>query len=202
MAHMQFLIAMIQRTSGVNDSMLGLGGVNERSAAQMQGRIAAGSSMQNSIIENLYFSDKQVSRLIVTFMGAYYTNERVVRITEPNGQAVFAQLNQPVQDEATGETQILNDVSDVLRFDVILKMVAPFDSVREHSLRLFAEVAKANVLPPEIIGELLINFSDIPDKHDVIRRMQQHMDAQRQAQQAAIEQQALSAGNPPTPPGA
>ncbi len=194
--HMQFLIAMIQRTSGVNDSMIGLGGQNERSAMQQQGRINQGAAMQTSIIENLLFTKKQVARVILRFIGSYYTDKRIVRITGANGQNEYFPLNEEVVNPETGTKQPLNKIDDILRYDVLLKPVPAFTTTRQNNMMIFGEVLKTQMLPPEIAGEIIVELSDLPNKQDILYRMQKMFEVQRQAAQAAqlAQQNSLASG--------
>jgi hypothetical protein len=186
--HMNFLLMMIQRTSGVNDSLYGVGGTNERSAMQQVNRINQGNAMQTAIFENLYFSTKQACRCILKFIGAYYTDARVVRITKPNGQIDYMKVNQEVApQEAGGEPVKINNINDILKYDVIMKPVQAYNSTREYALQVFSEVGKAGVFPPEILAEIMLSYSDMPNKQDILYRIQKFYDAQRAAQAAQMQ---------------
>lgn len=169
---MQFLVQMMQRTSGINDSMFGQGGVNERSAQQQRGRQVAGSSMQTSLLENMHFTTKRVSKVELLLIGQWYTDERVVRVTGSNGLSSYIKLNGSRENEETGETEDVNKIENIVKYDIILKEVAPFDGVREIMLKTFSEIAKAGVLPPQIVGEIMIELSDIPDKQLLMQKLE------------------------------
>ena len=62
--HLNFLLSTEQRISGVNDSMLGLGGTNERSGTMQNTRISQGAAMQTTILEILYFSKQRIAMVI------------------------------------------------------------------------------------------------------------------------------------------
>ena len=91
--HLNFLLATEQRISGVNDSMLGLGGTNERSGVMQSTRISQGASMQTVILENMFFARECVARAILKLIGRYYTDYRIMQITEPNGERVNYEFN-------------------------------------------------------------------------------------------------------------
>jgi len=191
---LNFMLAMIQKTSGVNDAMLGVGGTNERSATQQRTRIAQGSRIQTSIIENFYFTNKRISQVTLRQIAKYYDTERVIRITEPNGDISHLKVNMPLNvDPETGELEIFADISDVMKYDVILKEVEPFDSTREITLSSQSEAAKSGALAPEVMGELLLTLSDIPHKEELIARNEELLQ-QRQAQEAALAQQQAAQG--------
>lgn len=200
MAHMQWLIMLMQRISGVNDAAIGIGGTNERSATQQATRIMQGAQMQTSIIENLLFTKRIVAETVLRFVGGYYTDRRVVRQMASNGQFTFAEINAPAAD-ADGQTWIENEMGDVLRFDVLLRPTQAFSSVRQLALQTFAEIAKAVPLPPEIVAEIFIENSDFPNKRDLIRRVQEYQNAQAKADAAAGAAEAIPQQSPTMPGG-
>ena len=187
--HIGLMLQMLQRGTGVNDSTLGFGGVNERSGIMQSTRIAQGNSLHTPKLENIQFCKRRVAYIALRLMGAYYTDYRVLRVTQPNGMTESYAFNQPEIDPATGKpTKILHQIEDTLEYDVILKKVPPFDSIRDRQLVIFSEVLKTGVIAPEIAAEILLSLSDIPNKEDILRRTQ--MMAQQQ-QDMAAQQQAL-----------
>jgi hypothetical protein len=197
--HLNFLLATEQRISGVNDSMLGLGGTNERSGIMQSTRISQGASMQTVMLENMFYARECVARVILKLIGRYYTDYRVMQVTEPNGERVNYEFNKKEQEinPETGETQerILNKIEDILYYDVILKRVSPFTNLKERQMQIFSEVLKTGTLPPEISGKIMLELSDLPNKQDLIMQMQGIQDQQRQmaemqaqAQMAAAQQ--------------
>ena len=164
---MQFMIQMMQRTSGINDSMFGQSGTNERSAQQQRGRISQGTSMQTSILENLHFTLRKIAKVTLLLIGNFYTEERVVRVTGSNGLAEYIKLNG--QDD---EGNPVNTIEDIVKYDVIMKEVPPFNGVREIMMRTFSEIAKSGVLPPPIVGEVMLTLSDIPEKEKLIQKLE------------------------------
>lgn len=201
--HLNFLLATEQRISGVNDSMLGLGGTNERSGVMQSTRISQGASMQTSILENMFFSRECIARVVLKLIGKYYTDYRVMQITEPNGTRVNYEFNVPEQhiDPATGEIKrgMLYKIENILYYDVILKRVPPFNSIKERQMQIFAEVLKTGTLPAEIAGKIMLGLSDIPNKEDLLFEMQGIMEEQKQAQAAMAQAQMLSAAQGQSP---
>lgn len=195
--HLNFLLATEQRISGVNDSMLGLGGTNERSGIMQSTRISQGASMQTSILENMFFSRERVAFVVLKLIGAYYTDYRVMTITQPNGTYKRVEFNrqEEVFDPVAGTVthRILDRIDDTLYYDCILKRVAPFNSIRERQLQIFSEVFKSGVIPAEIAGEIMLLLSDLPNRQEILSKLQnayQQQAMQQQAMaQAAMEQQ-------------
>lgn len=171
--HLNFLLKTEQRISGVNDSMLGLGGENERSGVMQTNRINQGAAMQTSILENLYFSKQRIAQIVLRLIGKYYTDYRIIRVTQPNGMSDEYQFNIPQIDPETGKaTGILNEISDTLCYDVVLKKVPPFNTMRERTLMIFSEVLKSGVIPPPVAAKLMLTLSDAPNKEDLIMELE------------------------------
>jgi hypothetical protein len=196
--HLNFLLATEQRISGVNDSMLGLGGANERSGVMQNTRISQGASMQTHYLENIYYARECISRVILKLIGKYYTDYRIMQITEPNGTRVNYEFNvrEKTIDPVTGkeQTKILYKIENILYYDVILKRVAPFTSVKERQMQIFAEVLKTGTLPAEIAGKIMLGLSDLPNKEDLLLEMENKMSEQQQLQNAMMQSQ--MAGTP------
>ena len=194
--HLNFLLATEQRISGVNDSMLGLGGTNERSGIMQSTRISQGASMQTSILENMFFSRERVAHVILKLIGSYYTDYRVMTITQPNGTVDRMEFNKReiTVDAISGEenTRILNEIDSMLYYDCILKRVPPFNSIRERQLQIFSEVFKTGVIPAEIAGEIMLLLSDLPNRQDILMRLQ-NVYQQRAMQQQAMQQAEMQA---------
>lgn len=185
--HLNFLLSTEQRISGVNDSMLGLGGTNERSGTMQNTRISQGAAMQTTILENLYFSKQRIAQVILRLIGKFYTDYRIVRITQPNGLTDNFEFNRPIRDEQGNFTgEIFNAIEDTLYYDVILKRVAPFNTMRERQLTIFAEVLKSNVIPAPVAAKMMLSLSDMPNKEDLILELENFYQAQ--AAQAAQAQ--------------
>jgi len=177
-----FLLSMAQRTSGVNEAMMGMGGNNARSAQQESSRLLQGAQMQTSIIENLHFTKKRAARLILKLMGTYYTDERVLRVIAPNQETEKYILN----EEFDGGKGIMEkyDVSEALKYDAVLQPVPAFDTFRQYMLTSVAEFAKAGAIPPQLASRLLIEYSNLPEKTRIIKEVDAYF-----AQQQALAQQ-------------
>ena len=191
---MQFQIQMAQRVSGVNDATLGLGGVNARSAEQENSRATSGAQMQSSFLENLFFTKTQLAKIIMRLIGQYYTKEIAVRSVAPTGDVVFTEFNKGNVD-ADGQPFIENEITmaNILRYDVVVEHVMAFSTVKQLQARWLNELAQTGALPPQIVGELALQFSDIPNKDDVMQRLtafnQQQAELQQQQMQMQQQQQ-------------
>ena len=191
MQMMSFLLQMIQRVSGVNDALLGLGGVNARSAEQENNRSLSGAQMQTSFLENLFFSKKRSAEVILQLMGEFYTDRRVIRITAPNGTVERMAVNNEGLDEFN-EPIIENQVimENVMRYDVKVEQVPAFSSTKQLMLRYITDMSQTGALPAPIASKMFLVLSDMPDKAELIQEVEQYFQEQAQLQQ----QEAAAAG--------
>lgn len=182
--HINFLLMTEQRLSGVNDSMLGIGGTNERSGTIQSARISQGAAMQTNVLENMFFSKQRIAYVMLRLIGRFYTDYRVIRVVGLNGVPEKYEFNKPVAD-GSGNNGILNRIDDTLYYDVWLKKVPPFDSTRERELTIFSEVLKTNAIPAPIAAKMMLELSDIPHKADFIFEIENFYKAQAEAAQAS-----------------
>ncbi len=203
--YMQMVFQMMQRETGINDSTLGLGGTNERSGVIQSARIAQGASLHTSKLDNLFYCRERIAYVVLRLIGAYYTDYRVLRVTQPNGVTEDFAFNQVERGEDGKPVRILHKIEDTLDYDVVMKRVQPFTSIRDRQLTILSEVLKTGVLPPEIACEMLLELSDIPNKEDILRRtqafaqQQQDMAMKQQATALAQQQQDLAAAQEGAP---
>ena len=143
-------------------------------------RISQGVAMQTSILENMYFSKRRISYMVLRMIGKYYTDYRVIRITQPNGTVMPIEFNKPEYGEDGLPSGILNEIEDTLYYDVLLKKTPPFTSVRAQQLSIFSEVLKSGVIPPPVAAKLLLALSDIPNKQDLLFELENFYKEQAQ----------------------
>ena len=194
---LQMVYAQMQRTSGVNDASIGVGGVNARSAQQETTRLLQGANMQSQIINSAYFAKRNAAEVIIELIGLFYTKERVLKIKHDSGKVDNYPLNQEFMGK-DGEMGFYN-VADILQFDVVVKHVQQFDSVRQYFLTSIAEFAKAGAIPPQVASRLLITYGDVPNKQELIQEIESFYAEQReldQAQQAAEIESTQASASP------
>jgi len=159
----QALLGHAQRITGVNDATLGLGGTNARTASQESSRLLQGAALQTSLLENFFMAKRRTTEVVLRMIGAFFTDKRIARVQLPNGADDFVELN----------TEPFNKIGDILRFDVVLREVPTFTTVRQENLKAITEVAKANILPLEIAGKAILELMELPNKRQLIQEFEQ-----------------------------
>lgn len=172
--------ADIPKITGINESMLGI------SAPQQSGRAIELNQRQAvtniaPFFDNLRKSKRAIVQQLWGYKGhkglipQYYTEEKVFRIVGKHGQEEFVTVNQQVQmqDPQTGQliTTVLNDLSQG-NYDVIISDTPYSVSQRQGQFWALVDAVSKLGLPANIIFDKLIELSDIPDKQEIIQRLQ------------------------------
>lgn len=193
MQMINLLVEMAGRITGINDALIGIGGNNARTIGQEGSRIQQGASLQTAVIENLYFSKQKSSEVILKMVGQFYNTERILRVTAPDGTKEEFRLN---AIDLNGKP--LNDISNILIYDVELREEAPFTIAREATNRLLAEIIKS---VPESARVLLIPFiknMPIQNKEFIIKKLESIFEqSQADERQSQLNEQLASAGISP-----
>ena len=172
--------ADIPKITGINESMLGI------SAPQQSGRAIELNQRQAvtniaPFFDNLRKSKRAIVQQLWGYKGhkglipQYYTEEKVFRIVGKTGEEQFVTVNQQVQmqDPQTGQliTTVLNDLSQG-NYDVIISDTPYSVSQRQGQFWALVDAVSKLGLPASIIFDKLIELSDIPDKQEIIQRLQ------------------------------
>lgn len=172
--------ADIPKITGINESMLGI------SSPQQSGRAIELNQRQAvtniaAFFDNLRKAKRAIVQQLWGYKGhkglipQYYTEEKVFRIVGKHGQEEFVTVNQQVQmqDPQTGQliTTVLNDLSQG-NYDVIISDTPYSVSQRQGQFWALVDAVSKLGLPANIIFDKLIELSDIPDKQEIIQRLQ------------------------------
>ena len=172
--------ADIPKITGINESMLGI------SSPQQSGRAIELNQRQAvtniaAFFDNLRKAKRAIVQQLWGYKGhkglipQYYTEEKVFRIVGKHGQEEFVTVNQQVQmqDPQTGQliTTVLNDLSQG-NYDVIISDTPYSVSQRQGQFWALVDAVSKLGLPANLIFDKLIELSDIPDKQEIIQRLQ------------------------------
>lgn len=134
-------------------------------------------------VDRIYASLNQLALVCMDLAADTYTEEKVLRIIEPDGSPRQVAINQPLYDEYGAVVDIMNDVS-AIRADVVVVSGSTMPSNRhvemQYYLRLMEVVGPA--LLPEVLKKSdIFNWEEVLERVDVIGQLQQ--------QNAALQQQ-------------
>ena len=143
------------------------------------------------MFDNLRKAKKQIALLLWGRRGhagiipQNYTAEKVYRIEGENGQEFVAVNQQIVQQDPLGGTIVrtLNDLSQG-EFDVVISDTEATTTQRQAQLWNLVDAVSKLGVPGDLIFDVIIDLSDLPNKNDIKQRWQERQQQQAQAQQA------------------
>lgn len=167
------------------------GGVTAASAiAQLQ---EAGNKLSRDTIISSYRAYKNVCILVLELIRQFYTEERVFRITEPNGTNRFIAFdNRDMQPQPLGETMgvELGEREPVFDIKVDAQKKSPFSQISHN--QFIMELYAQGFFKPEIADQAkeAINLMQFDGKDQLMKSLEKNsqMVAMLQQQQAQINE--------------
>ena len=174
----RLLVSYIQRISGINDAVIGVGGTNARSNLQESSRRNQGANMQSTILDNLYFAKRRIMKIVLLQIAQFYDTKRVVRITEPSRELSSAigindSLNvKGISIEINTESFPFKDMLNIYNYDVSLKEELPYTNTRELTNSMLSEIIKSSPIYSKTLIKAIINNSNIKGKESILQEIE------------------------------
>jgi len=160
--------ANIKQISGITDAMLGQDSA-EVSGVAIQAKQNRGSMLLQVPLTNLAKSRQYLAESILDLIQGYYTEERVIQITDESDP--YKPRTQLRVNQMTPEGQIINDLQ-LGEYDVIVSNAPARDNFDEMQ---FAEAISLRQVGVPIPDDMIVEYSHLSRKADVadrIRKMQ------------------------------
>lgn len=160
--------ANIKQISGITDAMLGQDSA-EVSGVAIQAKQNRGSMLLQVPLTNLAKSRQYLAEAILDLVQGYYTEERVIQITDESDP--YKPRTQLRVNQMTPEGQVINDLQ-LGEYDVIVSSAPARDNFDEMQ---FAEAISLRQVGVPIPDDMIVEYSHLSRKADVadrIRRMQ------------------------------
>jgi len=175
----------ILSVAGINAAFVGQSGQYE-SAKKAGMSISQSQTTLVPILNKLRIARYDLADITMKLVPDFYTEERMIRIIEPNGQYSFMPVNQPtLLDDGT-----IGKVNDITSQDVdIMIEDAPRGlNEREEQFAQLLQIQGQTSRP--IPMEILLRYSSIKDKHQLAGDLENYygMEGQLQQAQGYIEQ--------------
>ncbi len=201
-------VAIIQAEAQATQDLVNISGINE---AQMGTEIPSGSSgraielKQRQAVTHLapiFDQLRQAKRRIAGLLWGrpghkgiipqFYTAEKVYRIEGQNGQQFVVVNQQVMQQDPLGHTIVrtLNDLSHG-EFDIVVTDTQSTTTSRQAQMWSLVDACKNLGIPGDMVFDLILELSDLPNKTDIKQRWQQRQQAQQQQQQAQLQLEML-----------
>ena len=177
--------------SGINTAQLGFSLGTRESGKSLLVKQQSGSITLTPYQDNLQLARLVLAKLILSAIPQVYNASRIARVISPTGD-----INGLPPEVLQSLEEILSD-EEITRYDVALAdvpstptaRVAAFAELRE----IIGMMAQLGMPPSPQLIEELINASDISQKRDVIRGIQEQVQQAQQAQQQAQQMQQQAA---------
>jgi len=181
----------IKQISGIGDAMLGQTSP-ELSGVAIKSLENRGSLMLQVPLDNLAKTRQYLAEKILSMIQAYYTEERVIQITDQSDP--YKPRKKLRVNQMTPEGEIINDLT-LGDYDVIVGTAPARDNFDEMQFAEAIELRSAGVPIPD---DMIVEYSHLSRKADIAERIRQMQgtappsDEQIQLQQFQMESQIRS----------
>lgn len=188
--------------SGINEALMGVDIPNSASGRAIELKQKQAITHIAPMFDNLRAAKKKIAVLLwgeenrPGVVPQFYTEDKVYRVEGTNGQQ-FIRVNQDVvqEDPLLGTIhQTLNDLS-VGAFDIVVSDVEASTTQRQAQMWGLVDAVSKLGVPGDMVFDLIIDLSDIPNKEEIKQRYAERLTAQQQLtqQQNALQTQQLEA---------
>lgn len=179
--------------AGINREIQGLPS-DVKSGRAIELRQQQATQVIRKLFSNLRAARRRAFELVLDDMQQHWTGEKLVRITD-DPEAGKLVLNKRAKDPNTGEEIIINNLS-LGKYDVILEEAPDTLNLQNEQFSELVRLAEAKLPIP---ADMIIEASSLPNKKQLLNRLQQQAQAQKQMQQQML--QAQTQGQGPGPQG-
>ena len=171
--------------AGINPAFVGQSGQYE-SAKKSGMSIAQAQTVLVPILNKLRIARYDIAEITMKLVPDFYTDERVVRIIEPNGAYAFMPVNQ-ISMTQDGTFEKFNDVTNQ-DVDIMIEDAPRGLNEREEQFAQLMQIQGQTSRP--IPMEILLRYSSIKEKHQLATDLGKFygMEGQLQQAQGYIEQ--------------
>ncbi len=156
----------MQTIIGLHDANLGRES-NEKSGKAIIARQNQGAASTYHFPDNLSRAIENCTELAVEAIPRLYDTPRAMRIRMPDDTSDFVMINEPVQDDDTGDVILMRDIT-VGRYDVVMDASPSYQTMRQEAADLQMELLR--VLGPDQarnIVHLIVQNMGVPGSDEV-----------------------------------
>ena len=174
--------ANIKAISGINDSMLGSDSA-EVSGVAIQAKQNRGAVMIQVPLDNLQKSRQYLAEKTLNLIQAFYTEQRVVQIT--NEEDPLKPREAMVVNQVTPEGDIINDLT-IGEYDVVITTAPARDTFDEIQFAEALGLRHAGVAIPD---DAIIEYSHLTRKGELAKRIRMMTGVEQSPEQMELSQQ-------------
>lgn len=194
----QEAMAEMPAISGINEALMGTDVSNQQSGRAIELKQKQAITHIAGLFDNLRMAKEMIVELLWGARGAkgiipqFYTEEKTFRIVGENGEQKMIVVNQQQQmvDAQTQQviTKTLNDLS-VGEYDIVISDTPATSTQRTAQFWSLVDACGKLGIQGNMIMDILIDLSDIPQKEEIKRRLQAQQQEQAQAAQQQMQAQ-------------
>lgn len=134
----------------------------------------------NFLFENSHEANKRMAKLVMAYVQALYTPERILRIIGSTSEEDQQDLNDPNVINVTMEeiAEMLNN-EQLLKLDLVMSESAHTDTMKELTFHSIGDIL--NTVPDPVLLQKWIENSPFPNKNNIVTEMKESQAAQAQA---------------------
>ena len=188
--------AELPEISGINEALMGTDISNQASGRAIELRQKQGITHIASLFDNLRYAKKCIAFLLWGKRGAkgvipqFYTEQKTYRIVGQSGHFDYVTVNQQQQVLDPETLQVihttLNDLSEG-EFDIIVSDTPATTTQRTAQFWSLVDACSKLGINGNMVLDILLDLSDVAQKDEIKKRLQQQQ--QQQAQAAQQQQQ-------------
>ena len=182
--------------SGINEALMGTDIPRESSGRAIALKQKQAVTHIAPMFDQLRSAKKQIALLLWGRTGhkgiipQFYTADKVYRVEGQNGQQFIHVNEQVIQQDPMGNPIVstLNDLSHG-DFDIVIADTQATTTARQAQMWGLVDAVQKLGIPGDMVFDLIIDLSDIPNKNDIKLRWQQRQEQQAQSAQQQLEAQ-------------
>lgn len=159
----------IQDATGLFDVSLGDNPRNQSGKAILAQQ-AQGDSATFELLENLSMSIQYTGEILVDLMPKIYDTKRQVRIIQDDGETEMVMINEEVIDQQTGETVILNNLTQD-KYDVTVDVAPSFKTQRIEAVNALTELGINNPQFAALSADLIAKNLQFSESEELTKRL-------------------------------
>lgn len=152
---------------GIYDASLGQRS-NETSGVAIHGRQQQGETANFHYDDNLRAAVRQVGRVLLDQIPAYYSAPQVLQIIGEDGTTQSVEVNTPTMKH--GVMTVLNNLSTG-RYDVTISAGPSYQTRRQESAELGVELSRTFPKVWDVAGDIMVKSMDFPDAEAIATRL-------------------------------
>lgn len=188
--------ADLTAVSGINEALMGTDIASTSSGRAIELKQKQAITHIAPMFDHLRKAKKKIAYLLWGKRGysgiipQYYTDDKVYRVEGKNGQQFIRVNQQVIQQDALGNIihQTLNNLAEG-EFDIVISDTQASTTQRQAQLWSLVDSVKTLGIPGDLLFDVIIDLSDLPNKEEIKQRIQQRQEAQAQQAQAQQQQQ-------------